>query len=157
MPQQLPNQTQERKSPLNGPYARNRANKKARPRSDEVKRPRRLELWADQTDDRSHNSALNPQQTNRPDSDTARGEIRGGIRAQETESAQTRKHGARLSQTHKGAQKDIAGGRWKAPSFPLHPKGQDFEDHFAVDLDLKVSMILPQVHLRKPCYDFSFL
>jgi hypothetical protein len=21
----------------------------------------------------------------------------------------------------------------------------------------KVSMILPQVHLRKPCYDFSFL
>ena len=36
-------------------------------------------------------------------------------------------------------------------------KGRIFENQFAVDLDLKVSMILPQVHLRKPCYDFSFL
>jgi hypothetical protein len=24
-------------------------------------------------------------------------------------------------------------------------------------IDLDVQMILPQVHLRKPCYDFSFL
>ena len=79
------------------------------------------------------------------------------VEAHETRECSNAHTVLKLSQTHKGAQKDIAGGQWKAPSFPLHSKGQDFEERFAVDLDLKVSMILPQVHLRKPCYDFSFL
>jgi hypothetical protein len=41
-----------------------------------------------------------------------------------------------------------ARGRGEFP--PLAPA------HGDVDLD-RVVMILPQVHLRKPCYDFTFL
>jgi hypothetical protein len=29
--------------------------------------------------------------------------------------------------------------------------------HIGVDTGIGVVMILPQVHLRKPCYDFTFL
>ena len=37
---------------------------------------------------------------------------------------------------------------------PESPRGQTQRVHVCVLID---SMILPQVHLRKPCYDFSFL
>lgn len=38
------------------------------------------------------------------------------------------------------------------------PKPSDIRDTFTVYFCLRVTtMILPQVHLRKPCYDFSFL
>jgi hypothetical protein len=38
------------------------------------------------------------------------------------------------------------------------PAAHAYENVFAGGLLLQVStMILPQVHLRKPCYDFSFL
>ena len=29
--------------------------------------------------------------------------------------------------------------------------------HFSTSFNILCVMILPQVHLRKPCYDFSFL
>jgi hypothetical protein len=32
-----------------------------------------------------------------------------------------------------------------------------YRDPNSLDSDSSVVMILPQVHLRKPCYDFTFL
>ena len=156
---------------MNGPYARSSCRRESTSSPMKSKHPQ-AGNWADQTqnqpslfDCRPNRRPMPTPQTNRPDSDTGPRKRTDQIQIQERKGSQRsrdREHAnahtvLKLSQTHKGAQKDIAGGRWKAPSFPHHPKGQDFGVPFSVDLDLKVSMILPQVHLRKPCYDFSFL
>ena len=42
------------------------------------------------------------------------------------------------------------------PSSPMERASKKVADEIWLRM-LNVSMILPQVHLRKPCYDFCFL
>ena len=46
------------------------------------------------------------------------------------------------------------------PHRPIPPEGEGAGNHIHGEEDLGSNcmvMILPQVHLRKPCYDFTFL
>ena len=124
----------------------------------------RLELGRPDTEPRIAKAECRPDKPpkplshkNRPDSNTASGALPTYPKARKTRAHQRTRSSRAQDKSHKGTQQDIATDNGRHRHYHTILKSRILDNQCAVDLDLMVSMILPQVHLRKPCYDFAVL